>query len=458
MPDAGRRPAGASPDPATGHSDAADPVIAAQALFVRTFDTEPEGIWSAPGRVNLIGEHTDYNNGLVLPFAIDARTAVAAGRPGAGSAGAGTEPAIEVVSAHRPDEHRTVPLATLSPDPAGHQTDWSDYVSGSVWSTRLAESEESAGSVLDVSGPADSAAGLRFAVASTVPVGAGLSSSAALECAVVLATSALDVGDGPNPVESQSALAPERLARIAQRAENQYVGVPSGLMDQMASAAAQADHLLFFDVGADTIEQIPFDIDTAGLALLVIDTRAHHSLADGEYAKRRAECERAAELLGLNSLRDITFEQLDLTLAKLVAATRSSVLVPATDDAEVLVRRVRHIVTENERVRDVVAQLQSSTPDWAAVGAGMTASHVSLRDDYQVSADELDTAVDAALSAGALGARMTGGGFGGSAIALCPADLAPAVTDNVRNAFAAAGFTAPVVRSVHPAPGARRDR
>ncbi|NNG36751.1 galactokinase [Nakamurella aerolata] len=440
---------------ATDSSVAADPVAAARQLFVDTFGSEPAGVWSAPGRVNLIGEHTDYNDGLVLPFAIDARTAVAGS-----SVPAGGQASLEVLSAHRPDEHRTIPLGELTPDPERTETDWSDYVSGSVWAARLHAAGPGAAGTDGTDGtddaPPGAAAlpGLRFAVASTVPVGAGLSSSAALECAVVLATLALDSAGGPG---TDRAIAPEQLARIAQRAENHYVGVPTGLMDQMASSAAEADHLLFFDVGADTIEQIPFDIDAAGLSLLVIDTRAHHSLADGEYAKRRAECERAAELLGLNSLRDIDIDQLDLMLAKLVAATRSSVLVPAVDDAEVLVRRVRHIVTENQRVLDVVTQLRSASPDWGTVGRDMTASHASLRDDYQVSADELDVAVDAALSAGAVGARMTGGGFGGSAIALVPAERAATVSAAVEKAFAAAGFTAPVIRSVHPAAGARRD-
>ena len=270
-----------------------------------------------------------------------------------------------------------------------------------------------------------------LALHSSVPVGAGLSSSAAVECAVALAVSTL------GGVE----IALPELARIAQHAENDFVGVPCGLMDQMASACCREGHALFFDVGADHVEQIPFDPAADGLTVQVIDTRAHHSLADGEYAKRRADCERAAAILGVGSLSEITPADLDEALARL--------------DDDTLRRRVRHVATENERVRRVVELLRTGHLD--RIGPDLTASHVSLRDDFEVSAVELDVAVDAALAAGAIGARMTGGGFGGSAIALVPSEGAAAVAASVREAFARNDFRRPEIRPVSPADGARRD-
>jgi galactokinase len=383
----------------SGQSAAAD-------LFRRVYGSEPAGVFSAPGRVNLIGEHTDYNDGLVLPFAIDARAVVAADLNDDG--------VVRVVSAQRADDPVEVPLAMLNPGSGG----WPAYPLGVIWS--LAQHDIVVG-------------GIDLALDSTVPTGAGLSSSAAVECATALAVSSLIGIDLPA----------ETLARYAQQAENDYVGVPCGLMDQMASTASQAGHLLFFDIGRDTTEHIPFDPAAEGLAVLVIDTRAHHSLADGEYAKRRASCERAATELGLRSLREIDDAGLEL----------DDVLVRLSDQE--LRRRVRHIVTENGRVRAVVSLLRAGLiPE---IGPLLTASHASLRDDYEVSAEELDVAVDAALAAGALGARMTGGGFGGSVIALVRIDLADAVAGAVAAAFADRGFTAPVIRPVSPAAGARRE-
>jgi len=375
-------------------------------LFASVYGTGREvAEFSAPGRVNLIGEHTDYNNGLVLPFAIDARTHVAIARNDDG--------VVRLVSAQRPESVRTLPVADVGP---GGDMDWASYPFGIFWALSQAGYE---------------LGGADIAVDSDVPVGAGLSSSAALECAVGLAL-ATAFGHGI-PLEA--------IARLSQRAENDYVGMPCGLMDQMASAVCRAGHVLYFDVGAETMENIPFDPSAVGLTVLTIDTKAHHSLADGEYAKRRASCERAAGLLGLNSLSDIAFDSLAENLARL--------------DDEQLVRRVRHVVTENERVRRVVARLR--TGDTASIGPDLTASHASLRDDYEVSAPELDVAVDAALGAGALGARMTGGGFGGSVVALVPSAAVEELGRAVSAAFAAKGLTAPVLRTVVPAEGARAD-
>lgn len=392
--------------------------MTATSLFDERFGRAPDGVWSAPGRVNLIGEHTDYNNGLVLPFAIDARAELAAARL--------AEPVIRVVTGQRPGAVVEAPLAVLTPGSAA-ATGWPAYLFGAVWALIDAG--------LDLQGA-------ELALDSAVPVGAGLSSSAAVECATALAMSEL----------AGVHLSTADLARLCQRAENAFVGVPSGLMDQMASAACRKGHLLFFDVGADSTEHIPFDPDGSEMRVLVIDTKAHHSLADGEYAKRRASCERAAELLGLNSLRDID------NLPAALAVLRGTRAVAAAE-REVLVRRVRHVVTENVRVLSVVQRLRNPAAggQWAAIGADLTASHASLRDDYQVSSAELDTAVDTALHAGALGARMTGGGFGGSAIALVPTESAVAVRREVESAFAAAGFTAPAIRHVTPADGAHHD-
>jgi galactokinase len=383
------------------------PASAAVDHFRGRFGTEPVGVFSAPGRVNLIGEHTDYNAGLVLPFAIDARAWVAIGT--------GTADRFRVTSAQRRDTVHTASRADLRPGSAAVRG-WPAYPFGMIWALAAA------GYPVE---PVD------LALHSAVPVGAGLSSSAAVECAVGLAVSTFGGLDLP----------PAELARIAQRAENDFVGVPCGLMDQMASASCQEGHALFFDVGADTTEQIPFDPAAAGLSVLVIDTRAHHSLADGEYAKRRADCERAARILGVGSLSDIGPDRLEDALGRL--------------GEDLLRRRVRHVVTENERVQRVVERLRAGALD--RIGADLTASHASLRDDFEVSAPELDAAVDAALTAGALGARMTGGGFGGSVIALVPRDLAHSVADAARDAFAGNDFGVPEIREVWPAQGARRD-
>ena len=380
---------------------------AAVDLFRSTFGRDPDGVFSAPGRVNLIGEHTDYTGGLVLPFAIDARARLAAGRSDSST--------VRVISAQKPGEIVSVPVEQIrpgSPAVAG----WPGYLLGAFWSVReTGRTIEPVDLVLD----------------SGVPSGAGLSSSAAVECATVLAVSAL----------SGYELDPLTVARLAQRAENDVVGVPCGPMDQTASAAAERGAVLLFDTRSGTIENIPFDPAAHGLAVLVIDTRVTHSLAGGEYGKRRASCERAAHLLGVRQLRDIPIERLPAALDRL------------PDDE--LRRRVRHVVTENDRVVGTVERLRAGR--LADIGDLLTASHTSLREDYDVSCAELDLAVDAALSAGALGARMTGGGFGGSVIALVRVDHVGPIGEAVRAAFADCGLVGPVLRSVTPGQGARRD-
>ena len=359
------------------------------------------GRWSAPGRVNLIGEHLDYNGGPVLPIAIDRRTDVKARLRDDGRVRVWSDQGDGSIEF----------TAEVSP---GEVDGWGAYVAGVVWALR------EAGHPIP---------GADVVIASDVPVGAGLSSSAAIECGVAAALlGSIDV-DVP-PVE---------VALIAQRAENEYVGVPSGSMDQLAAMCGRTGHALFIDTAArpPKVDEVSADWVSAGLSLLVIDTQASHSLADGEYAKRRAECDRAAEELGLTHLAD----------AGLDAVLRI--------DDSVVKRRVRHVITETARTRSAVRSLREG--QWKQLGTLFTASHESLRDDFEVSAPELDVAVDSSLEAGALGARMTGGGFGGSAIALVPAERVGAVTERVEAAFEHAEFTAPRTFVVSPADGARRD-
>lgn len=362
----------------------------------------PDGVWFAPGRVNLIGEHTDYNDGFVLPMALPHGTAAAVARR--------DDSRLRMASTSEPGVVE-IDLADLAP----HQsTGWSAYVAGSVWALR----EHG----VDVGG-------LDIAVDGDVPLGAGLSSSASLECAVTLAVDDL-TGAG---------LDRTTLAGLARHAENDYVGMPCGVMDQMASMHGLAGHLVFLDTRSLDVEHVPFDLAGAGLALLVIDTRAPHRLVDGAYAQRRATCEQASACLHLAALRDVT----DLPAA----------LTALADEQQR--RRVRHVVTENQRVLDVV-ELLSTGADPRRVGPLLTASHVSLRDDYEVSVPELDVAVEAALATGAHGARMTGGGFGGSVIALVEAAAATSVQQSVCDTFARHGFAAPAPFVAQPHDGARR--
>lgn len=373
--------------------------------FGATFDRAPDGVWSAPGRVNLIGEHTDYNGGYVLPFAIDRRTSVAASRRDDGE--------ISVRSLQRPGDITVAHVEELRPDA---EQGWAAYAVGVVWALREAGHD---------------VRGIDVVLDGGVPSGSGLSSSAALECAVALAALDLYGVDLPRA----------ELARIAQHAENDYVGVPCGLMDQMASSVCRADHALFYDVRDDVREHEPFAPDRDGLAILVIDTRAQHQHAGGAYAERRRSCEVAAKELGVAYLRDVPASDLAKALDRL--------------DDDVLRRRTRHVVTEDDRVLRTVELLRAGR--LADIGPLLTASHRSLRDDFEVSAPELDTTVEAALDAGALGARMTGGGFGGSAIALIRAGEEEHVSAAVRSAFAARKFTAPEFFSPTASQGVRRD-
>ncbi len=369
--------------------------------FRARFDQTPAGLWAAPGRLNLIGEHTDYNDGFVLPFALPERVVAAA----AAWSGPGWQVCTDFAEGA---------VSFDDPQP-GSVEDWAGYVAGVVWALRDRG--------FDVP-PA------RIALASDVPVGAGLSSSHAMECAVL--TALCDLGHLDLPMAERP--------QLVQRTENVYVGAPTGIMDQSASLRCEAGHALFLDCRSLEVEQIPFDVTTEGLAVLVLNSNAPHHHSDGEYGARRKSCEEAARILGVPALRDIAFDDLDKALARL--------------DDEVTRKRVRHVVTEDQRVLDTVATLRSGRI--REIGPLLTASHASMRDDFEITVAQVDVAVEAALAAGAYGARMTGGGFGGCVISLVDADRADAVAAAVADAYAQRGFTAPTPFTAVPSAGATR--
>ncbi len=385
-------------------TDIRDDVTAA---FEQSFGHAPAGIWSAPGRVNLIGEHIDYNDGFVLPFAINRRTVVALGPRDDGI--------IRVASAFA-DEVAEIALVDLAPD---RLSGWSAYPLGVAWA-------------LGQHG-ADLAAvpGVDLYVESTVPVGAGLSSSAAIESAVAVALNEV----------WQLGFDAQTLARVGQLAENKAVGAPTGIMDQSASILGQIDHAVFLDCQSLYAELVELGFAEAGLELLIIDTGVSHSHATGGYSARRASCELGARTLEVASLRDVTVA--DLPRARNLL------------DDETF-RRVRHVVTENQRVLDTVDALRASGP--LAIGELLDASHVSMRDDFEISVPELDLAVETAQANGAIGARMTGGGFGGAAIALVPSSGISRIQVAIDGAFAEHGFEQPTMFTVTAANGAGRDR
>ncbi|HWG23538.1 galactokinase [Actinospica sp.] len=363
---------------------------AARKMFEAVYGAVPTGIFAAPGRVNVIGEHTDYNEGFVLPMAIDRYTAVAAAPR--------LDGLLRMVSGQGETGVLEIPVASLIP---GERTGWADYPAGVAWAMI------GAGAL-----PADFK-GADLAFSSRVPVGSGLSSSAALECSTGLALAAL----------SGKPISPAELARLSQYAENAYAHVPCGPLDQLSSAFGAADAVLHIDTRTFDIAIHPFALGEAGLALLVMNTKVQHQHGESGYADRRAACERAARLMGVPALRDLSFADLER------AAT-------VLDEADL--RRVRHVVTENDRVNRFVSLLQLGPlegPRLNSAGELLTASHISLRDDFEVSCAELDIVVDAALRGGAHGARMTGGGFGGCAIALVSTERLERVAETVSEAL-----------------------
>ena len=374
------------------HVTPGDPLEIADDLaghFLAVHGRDPDGVFAAPGRVNLIGEHTDYNAGLCMPIALPHATYVAVG--------VRDDDVLTLASTQQEDRFESR-LGDLRP---GAVTGWAAYAAGVVWAAREA----------GIAVP-----GMDVVLAGTVPLGAGLSSSASLECAVALAACHLAgvlVDDDLR----------HRLVEVCGRAEREMAGAPTGGMDQTVALFAQDAHALLLDCRDGGMQQVPWDAATHGVGLLVVDTRASHSLSDGGYGSRREQCEQAAAALGVASLRE----------GDLAA-------VEALED-EVLRRRARHVVTEIARVVEAADALRAGR--FTALGAVFDASHASLRDDFEVSCAELDVVCEAAIHAGALGARMTGGGFGGSAIALVPEGRTAAVEAAIARAFAAGGWPSP---------------
>ena len=366
--------------------------------------------WFAPGRANLMGEHTDYNEGFVLPFALPAGvTATAAPRD---------DGLLALRSKQVPDEPVTIPLGSLTP---GSVTGWGAYPAGVAWALREAGYAVHGASV-DVD--------------SDLPVGAGVSSSAALECSVGLALCSLSGISVPR----------QELAMIAKRAENEFVGAPTGIIDQSATLLCADGHALLLDCGTLGTTQVPLRPEADGFSVLVIDTRVAHALVSGEYAGRRAECEQAARELGVKALGALT------TLERL-----GEIADP------VLRRRARHVITDSARAKAIADALLTAgcgaadtAESYRFVGAALAEGHASLRDDFEVSWPEADVTVDVAVAAGACGAKMIGGGFGGSVLALAPSGRAAAVRAAVTAAFTDRGWTPPDFLNAVPSPPARR--
>ena len=410
--------------------------------FHRLHGRAPEGVWSAPGRVNLIGEHTDYNDGFVLPFALPHRIAVAAARRDDGLLVATT------LHSDGGREHaEPVAVADLRP---GSVSGWGAYPAGVAWVLREQDRFGSGSGACTAAGGEGGAGsgdgqvgalGADLVIAGDVPAGAGLSSSHALECATALALLGL-AGHEARDIGARDRQGIDRgeVARWVWIAENEFVGAPTGLLDQTASLCCTSSHVLFLDVRSGAAEQVPFDAAAHSLEIRVIDTRVTHSNATSGYGERRRGCAEAAGLLDVPALREVPAGELGRALDRLPARLRPL---------------VRHVVSENDRVLSAVVLLRAGR--FAEIGPLLTASHESLRDDYQVSCPELDLAVDAALGAGALGARMTGGGFGGSAIALVPRERRDAVDQAVATAFAERSLRAPRLFTGVPSAGAARD-
>ena len=378
------------------------------------------GVWFAPGRANLMGEHTDYNEGLVLPFALSQGVTAAVTRRDDGL--------LAMRSKQMPDDVVTVPVSGLSPVSV---RGWAAYPAGVAWALHSA----------DVPVP-----GATIEVDSDLPVGAGVSSSAALECAVALGLCGV----------SGVAMSRRALAAIARQAENEFVGAPTGIIDQHASLLCEAGHAMLLDCATRSITQVPFCPSAAGVAALIIDTRVTHALVSGEYGRRRAQCEEAARQLGVPFLGQVT------------SVTDASRL-----DDPVLRRRARHVISDSLRARAIALALSdagsagafpasaeappgSLADVYRYIGELLTEAHISLRDDFEVSWAEADAAVETATAAGAYGAKMIGGGFGGSVLALIPADRLGAVRSAVTEEFAARSWAAPEFMDAIPSAAARR--
>jgi galactokinase len=372
----------------------------ARAGFQRVFGYEPIGVWSAPGRANLIGEHTDYNNGFVFPFGIDRRTYVAIGL---------REDNVGRVASSISEQVLEYEISNNKPT----GLDWALYPLGVAWVMR-----EFAKSGFDAYFVSD------------VPVGAGLSSSAAIECAIGLAL---------NDIWA-AGCSRQELALIGQKAENEVVGAPTGIMDQTASMLAKADAAVLIDCKSLETELVSLGLSDKGLVVAVMDTRVSHRHSDGGYRSRRDACEKGARMMNVDSLRELT--EKDLLAAQ-----------QALDD--VTFRRCRHVITENKRVLEAVEALKHG--EMSKLGKLLLESHASMRDDFEISIPELDTAVEVAMSIGAVGSRMTGGGFGGAAIAIIEESKLDQLRKACQDEFLAKGFAEPNVFAVKPSEGARRE-
>ena len=397
--------------------------VQAANLFRETFGDEPRGVWSAPGRVNIIGEHVDYNGGPCLPIALPHRAFVALSPR--------SDRTVRLVSTQTREAIDVLDLDVIGPKgTSGEVTNhWTAYLAGVAWAL------EQAGY-----GPLP---GFDAALWSCVPLGGGLSSSAALECATAVALDEVCGLGLAGSLEGPNDEGRKVLVEAAQAAENQIAGANTGGLDQTASLRCRQGHALALDCRDMSTRQVPFDLSAVGLELLVIDTRAKHSLADGQYGSRRADCEESARILGVGQLVEV--EDLDEASAAL------------GDDR--LVARTRHVVSEIARTRAFIELLDEGPLEGmrlAVAGALMNDSHDSLRDDYEVSCEELDVAVEAARAAGAHGARMTGGGFGGSAIALVSADAVLDIAQAVARAYETRGWETPhFIRALPGAPAGR---
>jgi galactokinase len=380
--------------------------VAAQ--FQKVYGRPPRWIAAAPGRVNVIGEHTDYNDGFVLPMAIERYTVMAADIPGSSSPSSSKN--ISIFDAHFKE---TAVIDVSGPVTKG-QPKWSNYIRGVMAGFQQRGMKIPA---------------LDLAFLSSVPLGGGLSSSAALE---VTTATLLEAATGKT-------LEPVEKALLCQKAEHEFAGVPCGIMDQFISVMGRENHLLLLDCRSRQTDLVPMNDPT--VALLIINTNVKHELGSGEYAKRRAECETAAKILGVPSLRDATADALEEARGKMDG---------------VVFRRARHVIGEIERTVHAAEGIRAS--NWPTVGQLMYASHRSLRDDYEVSCAELDTVVEIAegidIKGGVYGCRMTGGGFGGCAVALVKADAIAGISKKISGDYLAKTGTAATTFSSRPAAGA----
>lgn len=398
----------------------------AEDIFAEEYGSRPAGTWAAPGRANLIGDHVDYAGGICVPIALP----------------------LSTVAAAAPRGDTVIRAVSITPDGDRHE--------GSVTIDEICEgSDRLRGHWLGyVAGPIAMAAesgvvprrGIDFAITSSVPLGSGLSSSAAVECAALLAAAELAQGQ---EIAMSDPLR-DRLIGEAIRAENEVVGANTGGLDQRASLSARAGQALVLDFRDGSVRGVPFDLAAAGLTILIVDTRAPHRNTDGQYGSRRGLIDDVATALG-GSVQDLLGATRDRDVNR---ALEDIPAIPG-HDPETVKRRVRHVLTETLRAQRA-ADAVTGDPDFARFGELMAESHASLRDDFEVVTPELQSAVDAAHEAGSLGARMTGGGFGGSVVALVPRENDDAVAEAARERARERGLSSPICYAVDPSQGARR--